>query len=61
MPDYLSVRETAEKLSCSPQTVRALIRRGAVRAFRVGKLIRVDTESILAITGAGHESNAVSR
>jgi excisionase family DNA binding protein len=61
MPNFLSVREAAEKLSCSRQTVRAMIRRGAVRAFRVGRFVRVDSESILALTGAEHESGAVSR
>jgi DeoR/GlpR family transcriptional regulator of sugar metabolism len=34
MPQNLSIPATAERLGCSPQTVRRLIGEGALEAFR---------------------------
>jgi len=39
--DVLTVLETAAALGCSPQTVRNLIRRGVLPAYRVGRVFRV--------------------
>lgn len=38
---YLTVAETAEVLSLSAKTVRRMISRGELRAFRFGRLIRI--------------------
>ncbi len=37
----LSVREVAEKLRVSPRTVQRLIRANELRAFRVGRQLRI--------------------
>jgi len=49
MSDILTVSEVAEKLSCSNQTVRAIIKKGLLPAFRVGREFRIavaDIESL---------------
>ena len=42
-PDVALLRldEVAERLSVSPSTVRRLIRRGDLKAVRIGRLLRV--------------------
>ena len=43
----IDVRATALRLGVSPQTVRRMISRGALAAFRVGpKLIRLDSDEV---------------
>lgn len=42
----LSVVDVAVLLDCHPETVRRLIRRGELRAVRVGRLIRVPREAV---------------
>lgn len=41
MPESLSVSQVAAKLACSPQTVRTLIHKGILPAYRVGKVFRI--------------------
>lgn len=46
---YLSIKETAERLECSPDTVRRLIARGELKANRLGRtsrLIRIDAKDV---------------
>ena len=53
--DVLSVMETAAALSCSPQTVRNLIRRGVLPAYRVGRVFRVRRADLTLLREAsGH-------
>ncbi|WP_420114867.1 helix-turn-helix domain-containing protein [Pseudactinotalea sp.] len=47
---YLTVAEAAKVLSCSSDSVRRLISRGELRAYRFGRLIRIATADI---SGAG--------
>jgi excisionase family DNA binding protein len=43
----IDVRATALRLGVSPQTVRRMISRGELAAFRVGpKLIRLDSDEV---------------
>ena len=42
LPRLLSVDDVAEQLSVSTKTVRRLIDRGALRACRIGRLLRID-------------------
>jgi excisionase family DNA binding protein len=44
----LSVKETASRLSVSEGTVRNLWRSGRLKGIRLGKLIRIHEESLLA-------------
>ena len=54
--DVLSVMETAAALSCSPQTVRNLIRRGVLPAYRVGRVFRIRRADLAVLReGAAHE------
>ena len=68
MAESYTVSQLAEKLSCSGQTVRALINKGVLPAFRVGRDFRIsvdDLESLRVVTtgsgshvylkGASHE------
>lgn len=63
MAESLTVSEVAGKLSCSGQTVRALIKKGALPAFRVGREFRVAVADLNALRvavsegqeGGGHE------
>lgn len=43
---YLTVAETAQALSCSAASVRRLIARGELRAYRFGSLVRVASNDI---------------
>ncbi len=42
----LSVEQAAETLNCSTDTVRRMIANGKLRAFRVGRLIRLRPEDL---------------
>jgi excisionase family DNA binding protein len=47
-----TIDETAELLNVSPRTVRRLIEAGALRAHRIGRLIRISDEDIAAFLAA---------
>jgi excisionase family DNA binding protein len=38
---YLTIESAAEQLSCSKDTVRRMISRGQIKAYRIGHLIRL--------------------
>lgn len=43
----LSIRETADELGVSPDTVSRMVRRGEIPAWRIGpKLIRIDADEL---------------
>ena len=46
IPAALSVNETAERLGVHPQTVRAMIKRGDLRAVRAGRRLLVPVRAI---------------
>lgn len=47
MNDYLRIKEVAEQLAVSEQTVRKLIRLGKLDAIRIGnRALRITRESI---------------
>lgn len=48
-----TVAEVAELLRVSERTVRRLIARGALRAVRVGRSIRIDGRVIEAVVASG--------
>lgn len=43
---YLTIAQVAESLSCSPDSIRRLIARGELRAYRFGRLIRVAASDV---------------
>lgn len=43
---YLTIAQAADALSCSPDSVRRLIARGELRAYRFGRLIRISPTDI---------------
>jgi excisionase family DNA binding protein len=52
---YLSVQEVAETLRISPESVRALIRRGELPALRIGpsrQILRIDSDDLQAYIAA---------
>ena len=54
LPNFLTVPQTAHELHCHPDTVTALVRRGELTAVRLGRAVRIVTESIAALAqGAG--------
>lgn len=52
LPDFLTVAQTANELHCHPDTVAALIRRGQLKAIRLGRAVRVVTASLAALAQA---------
>ncbi len=43
---WITVQETAKYTHLSPPTVRGLIARGVIPAFRLGRLVRVDLRAL---------------
>lgn len=46
----LTVPEVADRLRIAEPTVRAMLRRGTLKGFQDGRLIRVTVESVDALT-----------
>ena len=51
-----TIDETAELLNVSPRTVRRLIEAGALRAHRIGRLVRISDEDIAAFLAANRSA-----
>ena len=51
MSELLTVGEVAEHFRISSETVRALIRRGEIRAVRIGHVFRIPREEIARLLG----------
>ena len=47
--ELLKPAEVALRLRVCPRTVRELVRRGELRAIRIGRSIRIDAASVAAI------------
>ena len=45
-PEYVTIEETADYLRVTERTVRQMIRDGRLRAYRNGKLIRLDLREV---------------
>jgi excisionase family DNA binding protein len=50
--EFLTVRETAQVLQCHPDTIAAMIRRGELKAVRLGRAVRVAADSIRALANS---------
>ena len=47
--DLLTMQQAAEMLGCTPKTLRALVSRGTIRAYRLGpRQIRLKREDVLS-------------
>jgi excisionase family DNA binding protein len=51
-----TIDEAAELLNVSPRTVRRLIEAGALRAHRIGRLVRISDEDIAAFLAANRSA-----
>jgi excisionase family DNA binding protein len=49
LPELLRTDETGRFLGCATRTVYELVSRGQLRAVRLGRLIRVTRESLIAL------------
>lgn len=61
MPDtknLLTVDETAQYLSCTPTTVRRMLRRGDLRGVKFGKFWRVPREVLRRVEAEALDENA---
>jgi excisionase family DNA binding protein len=47
--EFWTIRETAQVLQCHPDTVAAMIRRGELKVVRLGRAVRVLTDSVRAL------------
>jgi excisionase family DNA binding protein len=47
--NYESIRSAARRLACSEETISRYIRAGKLSSLRLGKLVRIPTESIDAL------------
>jgi excisionase family DNA binding protein len=49
-PSWLSIKQSAELVKCHPNTIRNLITRGQLKAYRVGRnIIRIDQADLEAL------------
>ena len=54
--DYLRVKEVAATLAVSEQTIRNMVKNGALESIRIGKCgIRILRKSVEAFTGKNEE------
>ncbi len=58
MPSVLTIGETAEYLKVTRQTVHALINRGELRRFKVGRCSRIPAADVLALVGGDDDHAA---
>lgn len=59
LTEQLSIAQAAQRLNMSTETIRRLINRGELRAYRYGpRLIRIDANELLALR---EEVNPVGR
>lgn len=56
---WLTVREAADALDCSPDAVRARVRRGRLRGRYQGRRLYIDSRSILDL--GGHPADTLAR
>ena len=47
--EFLTIQETAQILQCHPDTVCAMIRRRELRIVRLGRAVRVVSDSVRAL------------
>ena len=47
LPKFLTVKQVAESLNVTPQTVRTLIREGLLNSIRLGKEYRIYPDSVV--------------
>lgn len=55
--DYYNVGEAATFLGVSPETVRRLYRQGKVRHYRLGGLILLKRDDLVALVEGGKEED----
>lgn len=46
MPKFFTIKEVADALQVHPSTVRRFIARGEISAYRVGRMVRIDSEEL---------------
>lgn len=51
LPDILTTAQAAAALQVDPKTVRAMVRRGELRAVRCGRLLRVPKAALAEFCG----------
>ncbi len=50
-PECFSIEETAARLNVSAKLIRAMIKRGELRAIRLGRILRIPESEIQRLTG----------
>ncbi len=55
-PAVLTIDETAETLRVSRQTVHALINRGELRRYKIGRSTRLNRREVLALIGVDDDA-----
>jgi excisionase family DNA binding protein len=53
VPSFLTLREVSATLRVSEKTVRRMIERGELRAFRIGGQLRISRDSLVDLLRAG--------
>jgi excisionase family DNA binding protein len=61
LENFLTVAETAKELRCHPDTVAAMIRRGELKAVKLGRAVRVVSESIEALISRDNHGGTASQ
>lgn len=56
----LTIQEAADYLKVTRQTVHALINRGQVRRYKVGRLSRIPAADVYALVGQTFDTEEVS-
>jgi excisionase family DNA binding protein len=61
LPEYLTVPEVAKRLKVHPKTILGWIRRGELKAVRVGKSWRLLEPDVVAFIEASTEAERAER
>jgi len=56
LPEFLTVSETARELRCHVDTVTSMVKRGELRAVRLGRAVRIVAESIRTLAASNADS-----
>jgi len=49
--EFISIREAAETLAVSEDTIRRMVWRGDLKGYRVGRLIRLRIDELVGMIG----------
>jgi len=61
LPEFLSRKQAAELLSCSDQLISKYIKTKKLRAYKLGRLVRIKRADLLSTMDAWYPSESKAR